>query len=146
MNRFVYTVLPLCLLASIALTGCGPSAKKRLTGKWEGKLVVDESQQNTFAKFLIDKANQFGSLTFELNADGTMKSRLTIGASTKEVTGQWRVIKAEGDVVTAEITDVNLNTKTKVVREATITFEDDDHFITTLPNSNAKLRFTRVPK
>jgi len=75
-----------------------------------------------------------------------MKSRLTIGASTKEVTGQWRVIKAEGDVVTAEITDVNLNTKTKVVREATITFEDDDHFITTLPNSNAKLRFTRVPK
>ncbi|MDP6447307.1 MAG: hypothetical protein QGG36_10095 [Pirellulaceae bacterium] len=129
------SLLGLVILVAVLCSGCGPSAKDRLIGRWQGTIEVDDTKvqqkldeagnnpiKQAIAKKFIEAIKQ-GTMDFELKADGSFTSSVRLGPLTKDTYGNWKVLTDAGDRITVQLTDHNGQTN-----QPTLAFADDGAF------------------
>ncbi|HAY78383.1 MAG TPA: hypothetical protein DCY79_01105 [Planctomycetaceae bacterium] len=117
------------------ISGCAPSAKDKLVGKWQGTVEVDNTKlqqklgsagSNPFKKALAAKMIEMvkqGTMEFDLKADDSFSSSLSMGLLSQDTHGTWKVVQDNGNQITLELTDH----KNKI-QQSTLTFADDGSF------------------
>ncbi len=134
-------LLHIVLAGGLALicAGCAETARERLVGTWQSQAQQPPAGAGAGAR-LTHSALSLASVELELHADGTgTRSSSLLGGSTVE-SGRWRVVEAEGDGATLELSADEFQT----YESWRIEFVDRDRFSTTLPGLGVKLVFART--
>ena len=114
MRLFSKTAL-VCLAVLLLLTsGCGPSAKDRLAGKWQGSVEFDDAAvdqrlaaegSNPIKTAVVQKVLEgleSGTISMELKADDSYTSTSQLGPISKDDYGIWQVLsETEGGATVA---------------------------------------------
>lgn len=121
--------------ATLVLSGCAPSAKDKLIGKWQGTIEVDDAKlqqklgaasnnpiQKAITAKLIEAVKQ-GTMEFELKADDSFSSSVNLGLLSKDASGTWKVVNDNGNQITVTLTD-----QEGKVEQTTLTFSEDGSF------------------
>ena len=136
MRKLAGVVVVLCC---VMFAGCGPSASRKLVGRWQCNLAETSRQQGNRENLDNPVAAGLAAIfTIELafEADGMVAA--TRGGSQKLWTKQWKVTNVEGQKVTIELCDTD-DTNPQV---ELLTFDGDDHFTYTWLGKS--VTFTRV--
>lgn len=123
------------IVVTVFASGCTPSAKDKLVGKWQGTIEVDDTKlqqklgatgnnpiQKAIAAKMIEAVKQ-GSMEFELKADDSFTSSVNLGILSKDTYGTWKVIDDSGNQITVALTD-----QEGKVEQPTLTFSEDGSF------------------
>ena len=127
MLRRVAAVVLVCVLA-----GCQPSARERLAGQWEGRIVFDETRiqeklnqaQNPIQRALMQgfvESVRSGRVRFDLKRDGTFTAAMTMGPLSNNNAGTWSVVSESGNRVSLQLAGNDGQTKT-----ASVDFAQED--------------------
>jgi len=136
-------------------TGCGPTAKDRLAGKWSGAVQFDDAAvqrklddegSNPIKEVIVKKALdalESGTITLDFKADGSYTSTSKLGPFSDDDFGTWEVISE-----TSQGAAIRLTSHEGKVQETSIVFADQDVVTAPLTGQAAGLgefRCIRVP-
>ncbi len=145
----------LLVLAALLASGCGPTAKDKLVGRWTGGVWFDDDavQQrleqdgnNPLKEAIVRKvmeALETGTISLEFKADGSYTSTSRLGPFSDDDYGNWEVIDE-----TAQQATIRMTSHSGEVLETSAVFADQIVVSAPLKGHAAGLgefRCTRVP-
>lgn len=144
-----------CGLLLLLLSGCGPSARDRLVGHWDGQFDLNQQEvqrqagdsnsplANPLAQLVIG-GMKAATLKLQFDKTGQMAMTFKIGPLDQSTRGTWEVVRSEGDQVTIQSQDERGNQK-----QFDLTFTGPDEFVMRPPEGGdtanlGTIRFRRA--
>jgi hypothetical protein len=143
------------VVAALLVSGCGPTAKDKLVGKWTGGVrfdqaavqrKLDEGGNNPIKEAIVRKileALETGTIDLEFKKDGSYTSTSRLGPWSENNYGRWEVLEESAQRATIRMTD-----QAGRVLDTAIVFADTDVVSVPLTGEAAgvgEFRCTRLP-